>query len=56
MGHASMAMTVDVYAHFLGDEANRAGRMIMNGIVGDAVGTSTPLKSVSRRKTSRNAS
>ena len=39
LGHASMTLTVDLYGHFMGDDANRAGIDRFNAALGDASGT-----------------
>lgn len=39
LGHASMTLTVDLYGHFMGTDANRAGVARLNLALGDATGT-----------------
>ncbi|MET1043141.1 MAG: hypothetical protein ABWX59_03335 [Microbacteriaceae bacterium] len=34
-----MTLTVDLYGHFLGEDANRAGIFRFNASLGDATGT-----------------
>lgn len=39
LGHSSMTVTVDTYAHFMGDDADRAGLERLNNSLRDAAGT-----------------
>jgi len=42
LGHASMTLTVDLYGHFMGDDASRAGMERFESSLGDASGTNPP--------------
>ncbi|MFJ3391324.1 tyrosine-type recombinase/integrase [Leifsonia aquatica] len=43
LGHASMTLTVDTYAHWMGSDADVAAVSRINGILGDEKGTSLNL-------------
>lgn len=42
LGHSTMTLTVDTYAHWLGTDADVAAIARINAILGDATGTPTP--------------